>query len=371
MLEHLLNQCERINLTRYLCQTCQHKEDNEAAIIRHCVKAAKRDPHHILGIGTYELPAKIGLGCPHCEKYFHTAKYKRFEDCVRAFHRCVVSHAKNKKTAGKGSFSKRVRASIQDDIVIRTTSGPCSVLQLVEDQCERWSLPRHAWKEFEWDDVNGEWFFDRLEHGQYDEADPMREYGFWEVEDFFSGLVQRAVCPSHEDATRDALLSSMQGHDPVSLAMSPGRLATQPEVYREAHNTHQAAFASSSKQDAVPGYTYPDYSNGYLQPQTISTPVGSWNAVIVAPSTAAHKKRKRGPSDTSQRTTTGLTISAKPDSNKPLPPLPSYDWDTWDTFPVIDHGPQAHDVTSYQPCTLSEWFPEELMDDPLTPNGGF
>ncbi|KAK3071348.1 hypothetical protein LTR53_008783 [Teratosphaeriaceae sp. CCFEE 6253] len=326
LLEHMRDYCEKVNLTRYKCHNCQHEAEREIDMNGpegHCTLARRRDPQHGLGFAKYDVPVKIGLGCPHCSAYIQIPGAHAYDHRLATYHSHVVQHARHAATTGPGSHSKRVRASIRDDIIIATTDGPRSVAQVVALYCQRNRLPPDAWQYFEWDDVNAMWFWDRLEHGQFDEADPKRETGFWDVDEFFNGLVRRAQHSMLEYHTRQALLADLQQSTGSASSALPATATALPSGH-PATLSQSAGPSSRATVKMIPDPTPVEHLTSAPRHHTADWNTGTWSAVVVAPSTASasFKKRKRGPSDGSRHLLTTTSQPGRYNTDKPLPPTP-------------------------------------------------
>ncbi|KAK3630105.1 hypothetical protein LTR56_017631 [Elasticomyces elasticus] len=245
----------------------------------HCIMASKLDPQHCLGAQEFEV-TKVGLGCPHCSGFFRTVDYRTYDECLAKYHYHIVQHAKGRDIVGRGSPSKRVLASIREDIEIRTTDGPRSVRHVVKAECRRQGLSSSAWETFRWEDANAAWLWDRLEHGQLEQSDLL---GDTDVDAFFCHLVRTRQRSDYEDHMLRSALAS-------SLPPPPQRLV--------------------ASQEAVEGRGYA--SPSFNKDSGLASPM---------PPQPPHHKRKRNLSDVSWRSQ--QLSPGQANLNKPLPPAPS------------------------------------------------
>ncbi|TKA72661.1 hypothetical protein B0A55_07243 [Friedmanniomyces simplex] len=344
MLDHLRHLCEKANVARHKCLNCQHEEESKIDMDLHCIKAKKLDPQHCLGSVEMHVRVKLGFGCPHCRAFFHTTDYSTYDQCIVGYHRHLLQHAKDRTLAAQATPSKRVLASIREDMDVRTTEGTRSVAEVVESECRRRNLPRGALLAFEWDDANAAWFWHHLENGQRDESDLM---GDVDVDTFFSTLVRKG---HHSDTEQSALhpLASprelRQSHAPVSSASSSSS-AVQPAVAASVYNGAEDPTLSSFDFDFDFGLpTPPNLGNQYEARLDDANP---WTVDLEPPTPAnvSYPKRKRGLSDIawrSQQLCPNLVVGQS-NCDKPLPLLPAFhEQDVppvnpgWFTMPIVD-----------------------------------
>ncbi|KAK4898368.1 hypothetical protein LTR27_003964 [Elasticomyces elasticus] len=278
LLKHL-RKCEKSGVKRYMCLYCQLETTSPVDMDAHRIMASRLDPQHCLGAQEFEV-TKVGLGCPHCKQFFRTIDYRTYDECLTRYHHHIVQHAKSRDIVGRGSPSKRVLASIREDLEIRTTDGPRSVRHVVKAECRRQGLSSSAWETFQWEDANAAWLWDRLEHGQLEQSDSLGET---DVDSFFCHLVRTRQRSDYEDHILRSALAS-------SLPPPPHKL--------------------EANQEAIDGPRYGSTSLG--DDSGLASP---------APPHPPHHKRKRNLSDTSWRSQ--QLSPGQADLNKPLPPPPS------------------------------------------------